>query len=118
MSAAAKTAPLLAFDPTNVAIPEDKIRKYLLDPTHPEGGAKAKFFLAGGFSDSEWLILDHALRHHPIDNAVESTVQNDFGVKYMVRCTIRTPDGRNPCILTVWMVDGPGAARFVTARPA
>ena len=63
------------------------------------------------------LFYNYALKRHPIDNAVESTQQNGFGAKFLVRCTVRTPDGRNPCILTVWMVDGPGAARFVTALP-
>lgn len=118
MSAAAQIAALPAFDPMNVTISESKIRKYLLDLNHSDGGSKAKFFLAGGFSEADWPVLDYALKRHPIDNAVESTERNAFGAKFIVRCTVQTPDGRNPCILTVWMVDGPGAARFVTALPA
>ena len=117
MNTGTEIPPGYTFDPLNVTIPEHKIRKYLLNLCHPVGGSKAKFFLAGGFSDADWQMLDYALKCHPIDNAVESTQQNGFGAKFLVRCTVRTPDGRNPCILTVWMVDGPGAARFVTALP-
>ncbi len=39
-------------------------------------------------------------------------------MKYTVRCRIRTPDGRDPRILTVWIVPpGEHEARLVTAYP-
>ena len=37
-------------------VDEAKLTRYLLDLTHPSGGPKAIFFLAHGFSLSDWLI--------------------------------------------------------------
>lgn len=118
MSAAIQAAAPPAFDPGNVTVPADKVRKYLLNLSHPDGGPKAKFFISRGFSEADWQILACALELHPIENNVQSTEANAFGAKFLVRCKLRTPDGRNPCVLTVWMIDGPGAARFVTAYPS
>jgi len=39
-------------------------------------------------------------------------------MKAMVRCQLRPPDGTNPCILTVWMVEASGTPRLVTADPS
>ncbi|MBV9734399.1 MAG: hypothetical protein JO209_00715 [Acidisphaera sp.] len=47
------------------------------------------------------------------------TVENTgFGIKYVVRCVLTTPDGRDPCVLSVWIDDAVGRPRFVTAYPA
>jgi hypothetical protein len=39
-------------------------------------------------------------------------------LKVMVRCRLRTPDGSDPCILTVWMVEDTGMPRLMTAFPS
>lgn len=63
--------------------------------------------------------MAEALIGHPERNAVEEVIRERWATKYVVRCTVETPDGRNPCILTIWTVP-PGAekARLVTAYPA
>jgi hypothetical protein len=42
-------------------IPPAKIRDYLLDPAHPVGQAKARFFNGLGFRRSRWAALRAAL---------------------------------------------------------
>ena len=99
-------------------VPRDKILEYLLNPEHPLGSPKARFFFARGFSIEEWQRLAAALNGHPARNPVEETIATAFGTKYVVRCKVETPDGRNPCIVTVWMQEQAEPARLVTAYPA
>ena len=75
-------------------VSERKIRAYLLNINHRVGGPKARFFLARGFAEGAWQVLDEALRRHPVDNPIESEEQTNYGLKVVVRCQIQTPDGR------------------------
>jgi hypothetical protein len=102
----------------NWLAPDNKIRLYLLNVDHPEGGTKASFFLGRGFSSIDWRLLAHALEKHPIDNGIASTESNEWGQKLIVMCTIRTPDGTNPCIKSVWQLEDDATARLITAYPA
>jgi filamentous hemagglutinin len=80
---------------------------------------KAKFFGLHGFDLNRPLELDAALRAHPLRNQIESTETTIYGTKYLIRCSLPSPDGRDPCILSVWIVDsGETAPRFVTAYPS
>jgi hypothetical protein len=36
---------------------------------------------------------------------------------FTVECQIETPDGRHPCILTAWILEGDEPPRLVTAHP-
>lgn len=99
-------------------VSEQKIRTYLLNINHRVGGPKARFFLARGFAEAAWQLLGEALRRHPVDNPIESEEQTRYGMKLVVRCQIQTPDGSNPCIRTVWMVETGAPARLVTAYPS
>jgi hypothetical protein len=77
---------------------------------------KARCFTYHGFSLLRPSELDTALRVHPVTNQVEDIVLTVHGVKFTGRCSLPSPDGRNPCTLTVWIVDpGRTQARFVTA---
>ncbi|WP_409565099.1 DUF6883 domain-containing protein [Methylobacterium sp. J-090] len=47
---------------------------------------------------------------------MEDVIRSRWGTKYVVRCNVETPDGRNPCILSVWNVlPGTTNALFITA---
>jgi filamentous hemagglutinin len=95
-----------------------KITHYLLRPDHPEGGPKARFFMACGFSHDNVPAFEAALLAHPVRNVIAKTTKSPLGVKYSVECTLTTPDGRNPCIRTIWIDDADGTPpRFVTAYP-
>lgn len=109
-----EVAPSLA----NRFIPPAKIRGYLLNEAHPIGRTKARFFAAFGFSIDNWEALAAALLQHPAMHPVSATTRTPYGVTYTFRCSIPTPDGRDPCIVTVWLDDGSGGARLVTAYPS
>jgi len=46
-----------------------------------------------------------ALLEHGRVNPVANVVDNEFGKRYSVDGEIRSPDGRNPTIRTVWIVE-------------
>jgi filamentous hemagglutinin len=102
---------------SNRTVAQEKISHYLLNPDHRVGGPKARFFLGVGFSLDQWSRMAAALNSHPEANPVEE-IATRFGTKYVVRCNVATPDGRNPCIVTVWMQEQDDPARLVTAYPA
>jgi filamentous hemagglutinin len=94
-----------------------KITGYLLDPRHPIGAAKKRFFTAFGFSLASWQVFKAALLAHPIRNLVVAQYHNAWGTKYEIHCSLATPDQRNPCIVSVWIVEQGYNPRFVTAYP-
>ena len=61
--------------PANFLFSHDKIAGYLLNLRHKQGGPKARFFLAFGFSlaDPQTLgraILDHAVEGHFLERII------------------------------------------------
>lgn len=101
-------------------VDDRKITHYLLNPNHPNGGAgKATFFGNFGFSRANCVELKKALLDHPRMNSVTKQITTPFGEKYEVSCSLITPDRRNPCIVSVWIVEPPDPnPRFVTAYAA
>lgn len=99
-------------------VPEKKVRSYLLNVRSRDGRSKALFFLARGFTDAEWRTLAQALTQHPIDHPPSIADETEYGRKLVARCQIRTPDGSNPCIRTVWMDEVGREPRLITAYPA
>ena len=98
------------------SISDAKTRDYLLNPENAQNCGKVGLFGAFGFKREEWQVLAEALLKHPIENAVVQMVEGVHGVKWVVRCNLHTPDGRNPCLTSVWIVDaGRKRPRFVTA---
>jgi hypothetical protein len=45
-----------------VVVDRRKITEYLLNPTHPDNGGKAKFFVELGFGIEKWEVFAQALR--------------------------------------------------------
>lgn len=96
----------------------DKIVQYLLNPAHPDGMSKAKFFLALGFRPEEWQRLAEALRELGRAYPVAEKMDTAHGTKYIVIGALRTPSGQMPTVKSVWVVDrGSVAPRLVTAYP-
>ncbi|MCI0746731.1 MAG: hypothetical protein L0Y58_15120 [Verrucomicrobia subdivision 3 bacterium] len=99
-------------------ISQEKITLYLLDPLHPDGGNKARFFLRHGFRAEAWIELASALKRIGEDNDVGEPVETMHGIKYVIDGTMTTPSGRRAKVRTVWIVDrGSESPRFVTAYP-
>ncbi len=96
----------------NCTIAPAKITHYLLVPRVISD--KSKFFLGDGFTRHNWRVLDTALRRHvqthdyvsvrPICDETDPTII--VGHNYTVICALQTPDGRNPCMRTIWAVIG------------
>lgn len=91
--------------------------KYLLNLEHEKGGSKARFFLNRGFTVEHWKILAKAIREHGATQPVTAKEPTRPGEKFGVQCQIVSPDGKNPCILSVWIKEGTKPLRFVTAHP-
>ena len=95
-----------------------KIVDYLLSTTHPDGRAKAEFFLRFGFRAERWHELGDALREVGASNPVASLVETAYGLRYTVDGPVRAPDGRAPRVRTVWIVEpGEVSSRLITAHP-
>ena len=99
-------------------IPDAKITAYLLSDTHASGKYKAVFFKAFGFTIDSWQGLRDALLAHAKTYEVTRQVENEDGVKYIIEGALETPDGRNPAIRAIWIIDADAIdPRFVTAYP-
>jgi hypothetical protein len=104
--------------PNQAQVDREKITEYLLSDTHPDGSAKARFFKKFGFRAEAWEILAAALRRHGSSHSVVKTVESAYGMRYTVEGEIETPDGRNPRIRTVWVVERNSTQpRLITAYP-
>jgi hypothetical protein len=98
-------------NPYNVRIDSPKLSYLLVTDL-----GKAKFFAVHGFDPSRPQELDAALRKHPALHPFENMFPTSHGAKYTIRCSLTSPDGRNPCVRSVWIFDlWQSEARFVTA---
>ena len=99
-------------------VDREKIVDYLLNPSHPYGASKAKFFAAFGFRVEEWEKLAGALRLHGQTHEAKRVRETGFGPRYEVEGELTTPDGRSPRLRSVWQQDdGEVAPRLITAYP-
>ena len=109
---------MLLPDVRNAEIAEEKIKAYLLNPHHPDGESKARFFLSLGFSSESWEAFAAAIRLLASRFEVIHTIESIHGLKYIVDGRIESPNGKSPFIRTVWIVDaGRETPRLVTAYP-
>ena len=101
-----------------LCVDEAKIVGYLLNIESGDGWGKANCFLARGFLIEEWAIFAEALRNHAKSNSVTSIRRDEWGIKYVIDCTIAAPNDDNHCIRVVWMYhEDDGVPRLITAHP-
>lgn len=91
---------MLVPNAAHAVIADAKIAEYLLK--HP---GKAKFFLGFGFRLAQWQVLRDALLRHVVMHEYVKEILLDDGVKYVVEGALPSPDGRNPQVRSVWMID-------------
>lgn len=96
----------------------EKVTRYLLDPRHARGASKSAFFERFGFTPASWRDLSDALREHAAHRPVTKIVETSYGRRFTLRCRLSSPDGRDPCIVSVWQIDDGGTPFLVTAYPA
>ena len=99
-------------------IESDKIRDYLLSPSHPVGRFKSVVFSAPGYTQKEWHILrDHLLELAMTVRAKKGQL-SEHGQKYEVSGQLVGPSGRTAYFTTVWIIrPGETVPRFITAYP-
>ena len=99
-------------------VAREKLTEYLLSTSHRRGRRKAAFFVRFGFSSDAWEVLADALRVHGCAHEVVEVTPTEFGTMYRVEGEIASPDGRQPRVRTIWMIDtGSDRPRFITAYP-
>ncbi|AWI91675.1 hypothetical protein C0214_13225 [Methylobacterium sp. DM1] len=96
----------------------DKISGYLLNPTHPDGGSKARIFELFGFSATAPEILAEALLAHAASAYLGRDGLTPLGdIKLIYEGPLHAPSGRSPIVRTVWRLLPDDTAHFVTAVP-
>lgn len=103
--------------PAEYSISFAKIRDYLLNPDHLDGGPKAAFFLGQGFSANRAHELADALADHAMLSPWHEA-ETMYGAKFTFEGPMNTPCGKTPTVRSVWMeyqLGGP--ANLVTAYP-
>ena len=98
-------------------VPPAKVRDYLLEASHSGNAGKAAFFKRFGFQPDQWAELQADLAKHPTANPVVHPTDTNEDTCYRIRCNLRSPGGRNPCIVTIWAVGAGAAPRLITAFP-
>jgi hypothetical protein len=91
----------------------------LFSETHAVGKAKAKFFHALSFNETNISLLEQGLLTIAYSATVQEVVASPHGTKYVLEGVLETPDGTSPRIRTIWILEtGDEYPRFVTAYPA
>ncbi|NBC10339.1 MAG: hypothetical protein GVY24_01205 [Planctomycetes bacterium] len=95
----------------------EKVRDYLLNREHPDGGTKAVWFQSLGYTRDRWPQLADDLRAIARDCESYDTETTVFGLKYRATGSVGRPGHRPGSVLTVWIVENDQPPRFVTAYP-
>jgi hypothetical protein len=98
----------------------EKVRDYLLNPEHPDGGSKAAWFHSLGYARDRWQELASDLLALAATCEQFATVRTPFGIKYVVKGQIGRGPHRSASVLAVWavwIVKADRPPRLVTAYP-
>ncbi|MGQ0671309.1 MAG: DUF6883 domain-containing protein [Hyphomicrobium sp.] len=100
----------------NAIVDDSKISEYLLCEAHEDGRGKAQFLMQFGFSVLEPEVLRQALLNLARNADAALGPPSPHSAKYIVEGRLRAPDGREPVVRTVWMIDtGKTRPRLITA---
>ena len=105
--------------PDAFQVKDTKILRYLFNSSSEDGAPKGDFLMRFGFSPDRPVELMEALGEHPSLETWTQAFEAPHGVKFYFEGPLRSPDGRNPVIRTVWQVDYDGdgrTARFITIK--
>jgi hypothetical protein len=100
-------------------IPAEKLRDYVLSPTHPDGRGKSEYLARLGYVQSEWSRLDMDLRVQILTLDAGPGRSSPYGRKYEILGSLTGPNGTMAWVQTIWIVlAGETEPRFVTLFPA
>lgn len=105
--------------PEAFEVEDDKVLRYLFNSSSEDGAPKGDFLMRFGFAPGRPLELMEALGGHPSLETWTQAFEAPHGVKFYFEGPLRSPDGRNPVIRTVWQIDYDGdgrTARFITIK--
>ena len=95
---------------------DDKLAKYLLNPEHPVGGRKAKWFeQALGFTRENADDLARQITFNP-KTAVKTAV-TEHGTKFNQTISITGANGKSIDVTFAWIRNNDGTVRLVTGIP-
>lgn len=99
-------------------IDDNKLYQYLLNPTHPDGKSKARFYeLIGNTLDKGEQLRADLLRLACMGSVVDISA-NRAGHKYAVVGSVEAPNGKTYPLLTIWAVESPDhEPRLIIAYP-
>ncbi len=104
-------------DSQNAIADRSKVRDYLLNREHPDGGAKAVWFHNRGYSRDNWQILANDLLDIARNCVDYDTETNDYGVKYIAAGSVGRSGHTAGTVLTVWIVEDGLHPRLITSYP-
>ena len=105
-------------DADSAFVPPEKLSDYLLDLSHPIGGAKARWFISVGYQSENPVRLETDLLEMVHSSSDFEKEETRFGVKYVVRGQLQTPNGGVASVVTVWITEiAESKPRLVTAYP-
>lgn len=99
-------------------IDAEKLRSYVLSPSHPVGRFKAAFFTRLGYSPANWEEFEQQLREQIRSQDAAEVEESPYGRKFIVQGPLTGPSGETVQLVTVWVIlEQEGIPRFVTAYP-
>lgn len=104
-------------------VPPPKLTQYALNPSHPEGAGKAKFFnevLAIGVNDWRFLMaqLHEGLALAELTDLTIKRWQGGYGATFNAILPVTGRNGRVANVLTNWIMEPEQGPRLSTIRPA
>ena len=112
----AEGAPKPKLPATTEASVADKLNRYLLNPDHPQGGPKAKWFKeALGFDRENAADLAKQIQFDESKATVTGVTQH--GTKYNQVITIQGANGKVIDVTFAWIKNQDGIVRLVTGIP-
>jgi hypothetical protein len=104
-------------DADQAVVPAEKLSLYLLNPNHPKGGAKARFFTMIGFDRKRPEQLEATLLAHAASGTAVMQ-DNPWASTYRITGAISAPNGKSYDLVSVWQIDaGSGIIKLLTAFP-
>lgn len=89
----------------NAIIPENKLLKYSLDPTHPRGKHKAIVFKSAlGFDQSNWELLKQSILDELPYHEALATKEDEHGKRYKTIFPIEGPNGNTQDVIVTWII--------------
>lgn len=99
-------------------ITDAKLYRHLLNPSHPDGKSKARFFELIGYTATNGEQLRADLLRLACSGIVTKEMPNSDGSKFVVVGPVDAPNGKAYDLLTVWAVEPPDyEPRLITAYP-